>query len=41
MQVLDYKGDKYPNFQSIGNASQFAIPYAKHFVRDLDMILDV
>ena len=31
MQVLDYKGDKYPYFQSIGNASQFAIPYAKHF----------
>ena len=31
MQVLDYKGDKYPHFQSIGNASQFAIPYAKHF----------
>ena len=31
MQVLDYKGDKYPHFQSMGNASQFAIPYAKHF----------
>ena len=31
MQVLDYKGDKYPHFQSIGNAYQFAIPYAKHF----------
>ena len=33
MQVLDYKGDKYPYFQSIGNASQFAIPYAKHFCK--------
>ena len=33
MQVLDYKGDKYPHFQSIGNASQFAIPYAKHFCK--------
>lgn len=31
MQVIEYKGDKYPHFQSIGNASQFAIPYAKHF----------
>ena len=33
MQVLEYKGDKYPHFQSIGNASQFAIPYAKHFCK--------
>jgi len=31
MQVIEYKGDKYPHFQSIGNASQFAIPFAKHF----------
>lgn len=31
MQVIDYKGDTYPHFQSIGNASQFAIPYAKYF----------
>ena len=30
MQVIEYKGDKYPHFQSIGNASQFAIPYAKY-----------
>ena len=33
MQVLNYKGDVYPYFQSIGNASQFAIPYAKHFCK--------
>ena len=31
MQVIEYGGDTYPHFQSIGNASQFAIPYAKHF----------
>ena len=30
MQIIEYKGDKYPHFQSIGNASQFAIPYAKY-----------
>jgi hypothetical protein len=30
MQVIEYKGEKYPQFQVIGNASQFAIPYAKH-----------
>jgi hypothetical protein len=31
MQVVEYKGDQYPYFQSIGNASQFAIPFAQHF----------
>ena len=31
MQVIEYKGDQYPYFQSIGNASQFAIPFAQHF----------
>ena len=30
MQVVDYKGDTYPHFQTIGNASQFAIPFAMH-----------
>jgi predicted SAM-dependent methyltransferase len=30
MQVINYKDEYYPHFQSIGNASQFAIPYAKH-----------
>ena len=33
MQILNYKGDRYPHFQSEGNASQFAIPFAKHFCR--------
>lgn len=31
MQVIEYNGVKYPQFQSIGNASQFAIPFAKYF----------
>lgn len=30
MKVVKYKGDIYPQFQTIGNASQFAIPFAKH-----------
>lgn len=33
MQVVKYKDRVYPHFQSIGNASQFAIPYAKHFCK--------
>jgi hypothetical protein len=31
MNTLTYKNEKYPFFQSLGNASQFAIPYAKYF----------
>ena len=30
MNVITYEGDSYPHFQTIGNASQFAIPFAKH-----------
>ena len=30
IENIEYKGDKYPSFQTIGNASQFAIPFAKH-----------
>ena len=30
MQVVEYRGDVYPQFQTVGNASQFAIPFAKH-----------
>ena len=33
MQTLEYKGDLYPEFQAQGNASQFAIPFAKHFCK--------
>ncbi len=31
MQVLEYRGERYPHFQGEGNAAQFAIPFAKHF----------
>jgi predicted SAM-dependent methyltransferase len=31
MELIDFKNEKYPFFQVEGNASQFAIPYAKHF----------
>ena len=33
MELINYKGTVYPKYQSIGNASQFAIPYALHVCR--------
>jgi SAM-dependent methyltransferase len=33
MEFIEYKGKKYPKFQSEGNASQFAIPFAKHICK--------
>ena len=30
MKMIKFKGDDYPHFQAEGNASQFAIPFAKH-----------
>lgn len=30
---INFNGDKYPEFQSYGNAAQFAIPYAKYFCK--------
>lgn len=33
MKIISYNNKIYPQFQSEGNASQFAIPYAKHFCR--------
>lgn len=30
IETIEYKNKKYPRFQSLGMASQFAIPYAKH-----------
>lgn len=30
MKTIQYKGKNYPKFQDEGNASQFAIPFAKH-----------
>ena len=31
MNKIKFKNKEYPILQSLGNASQFAIPYAKHF----------
>ena len=31
MQIIEFKGEKYPGFQAYGNAAQFAIPYANYF----------
>ena len=33
IETITYQNVKYPKFQSIGNASQFAIPYAKHICK--------
>jgi predicted SAM-dependent methyltransferase len=33
MNTLNYKNKTYPHFQAEGNASQFAIPFAKHFCK--------
>lgn len=30
IKTIKFKGDSYPHFQAEGNASQFAIPFAKH-----------
>ena len=30
INIIKFKGEKYPKFQEEGNASQFAIPFAKH-----------
>ena len=31
MKTVQFNGKDYPGFQAEGNASQFAIPFAKHF----------
>lgn len=33
MEIIEYKNNIYPAFQAKGNASQFAIPFAKHFCK--------
>ena len=30
IEIINYKDTDYPKFQTLGNASQFAIPFAKH-----------
>jgi predicted SAM-dependent methyltransferase len=33
VEIINYLNKKYPAFQTEGNASQFAIPFAKHFCK--------
>jgi SAM-dependent methyltransferase len=33
VDLISFNNNNYPKFQSIGNASQFAIPYAKHICK--------
>ena len=33
MEFVHFKENKYPVFQSLGNASQFAIPFALHYCK--------
>jgi predicted SAM-dependent methyltransferase len=33
MEFIEFSNKKYPKFQSEGNASQFSIPFAKHFCK--------
>ena len=33
MELVNFKDDNYPFFQTQGNASQFAIPFALHFCK--------
>jgi hypothetical protein len=35
MELINYDNQKYPFFQTQGNASQFAIPFALHFCKGL------
>jgi hypothetical protein len=35
MNTITFKGNEYPHFQTIGNASQFAIPYARHYCKGM------
>jgi len=35
MEWIEYKNHRYPLFQSLGNASQFAISYAKHYCKGI------
>ena len=35
MEFVYFQNNKYPLFQSLGNASQFSIPYAKHYCKGI------
>lgn len=40
MDVIEFRGDIYPHFQSTGNASKFAMPFAKEVLKG-DIIYDI
>jgi len=35
MNTIEYENQEYPSFQAEGNASQFALAYAKHFCKGI------
>jgi len=35
IETIEYKGLRYPKFQSEGNAMQFAMPFAKHLCKGI------
>lgn len=35
MEWIEFKNNKYPLFQSKGNASQFSLPFAKHYCKGI------
>lgn len=35
MEFIYFGGQQYPHLQKLGNASQFAIPYAKHYCKGI------
>ena len=41
MDVISFRGKDYPLFQAQGNASQFAIPFAKHFCKEEGVGVDI
>lgn len=35
MEIVNFADENYPKFQTLGNASQFSIPFAKHFCKGI------
>lgn len=41
MEIIRFKGNVYPKFQSEGNAAKFAIPFAKEVLKYCQTVFDV
>ena len=41
MELIEFKGEVYPKFQSEGNAAKFALPFAKEVLKYCQNIFDV